>query len=448
LVLFRVTDLMPRPHSDATELKVVICGGGSGGLDLACRLARKGIDLTLVDPNPTHVWKPLLHEVAAGSLDIGSHAVSYLALVRRHGFRFVQGALDGLDRRQRELLVGPVVDHAGTELIPARRLSYDLAVVAVGAVGNDFGIEGVAQYAMPLDSAADAERIHRTLVETCLRANWQVGADQRPQVEIAIVGGGATGVELAAELREMLRALKDHGLDRLDPDKHVSIKLLNADARLLPQLPERVSEPITEFLTSEGIAVLNGETVIRVGPHDITTRSGKCIPSNLTVWAAGVKAPAITRQLDGLQTNKGGQLVVDATLRSADDPRVIAMGDCAAAPWPGHGTPVPPRAQAAQQQAVYLAKAIPRMLSGQRVRSFQYRDLGSLVSLGSETTAIGTIMGLITGRSIRVEGLLARLFYKWLYKRHRAALFGWLPVLMEFIGNWIGSATRPRIKLH
>jgi NADH dehydrogenase len=433
----------------AAAAKVVICGGGSGGLDLACRLARnRELDVTLLDTNAAHVWKPLLHEVAAGSLDLGAHRVSYLALARRNGFRFAYGALEGLDRTGRTVLVAPVRDHSGAELIPQRRLSYDLAVIAIGAVSNDFGIPGAAGHAMPLDTAADAERIHQTLVETCIRANWQAGADESPDVSVVIVGGGATGVELAAELREMLRALKDHGLDRLDPARHVHITLLNADARLLPQLPERVSKPITEFLESEGIAVMNGETVVHVGPHEVGTRSGKRIQSKLTVWAAGVKAPAVTRQLAGLETNKAGQLVVDEALRSSGDASVVAMGDCAAAPWSGHKTIVPPRAQAAQQQAVYLAKAIPRMLSGQPVRPFRYRDLGSLVSLGSETTAIGTIMGVITGRSIKIEGLLARLFYKWLYKRHRAALFGWLPVLMEGVGNWIGSATRPRIKLH
>ncbi|HEX4893224.1 MAG TPA: NAD(P)/FAD-dependent oxidoreductase [Hyphomicrobiaceae bacterium] len=431
------------------DYKVVICGGGSGGLDLACRLARKrDLDVTLLDPNATHVWKPLLHEVAAGSLDIGSHRISYLALARRNGFRFALGALEGLDRTSRNVLVAPVRDHSGAELIPQRRLSYDLAVIAVGAVSNDFGIDGVLEHAAPLDTASDAERIHQSLIDTCIRANWQAGADKTPNVTIAIVGGGATGVEFAAELREMIRALRAHGLDRLDPDKHVHITLINADPRLLPQLPERVSAPITEFLVSEGIALMNGEAVVRVGPHDVVTRSGKTILSELTVWAAGVKAPAVTRQLDGFETNRIGQLVVDQNLRSPQDPRLLAMGDCAAAPWPGHKTPVPPRAQAAQQQAVYLADAVPRMLSGRPLRPFRYRDLGSLVSLGSETTAIGTIMGVITGRSIRVEGLLARLFYKWLYKRHRAALFGWLPVLMESAGSWMGSATRPRIKLH
>ena len=428
---------------------MVICGGGSGGLDLACRLARKRtLEITLLDRNTTHVWKPLLHEIAAGSLDIGAHAVSYLTLARRHGFRFSQGSLEGLDRRRRELLVGPVLDAAGAVLIPSRCLSYDLAVIAIGAVSNDFGIEGVAEFALPLDSAGDAERIHRSLVETCIRADWQAGANENPSIGIVVVGGGATGVELAAELRELLRALPDHGLDRIDPEKNVQITLLNADARLLPQLPTRLADPITEFLTSQGVAVLSGETVVRVGRKEVATRSDRHIPTDHTVWAAGVRAPDVTRRLDGLETNRVGQLVVDPTLRTTLDPQLVAMGDCAAAPWPGHKNPVPPRAQAAQQQAAHLAREIPHMLAARPVRAFRYRDFGSLVSLGSETTAVGTIMGILTGRSIRVEGLVARLFYKWLYRRHRAALFGWPAVLMESFGNWIGSATRPRIKLH
>lgn len=428
--------------------RVVICGGGAGGLHLACRLAhRRAIEVVLVEPSDTYVWKPLLHEVAAGSLDAGSHATAYLTLAKRHGFRYCQGALEGLDRNAREVLVGPVGDAAGGELIPARRVRYDLAVIAVGAVGNDFGIEG-ADTALPLDTVEDAERIRRSIREACIRANYEAARDALHRVKIAIIGGGATGVELAAELREMVRALADWGLDRLDPERAVAIAILNADPRLLAQLPERISGPITKYLEAQDIAVHNGETVVRVGGEGISTKAGRRFPVDIVVWAAGIKARAITRRLDGLETNRIGQLVVHQDLRTTSDPHVLGFGDCAACPWPGHDSTVPPRAQAAHQQAGWLVAAIPRMLDGQRVEPYRYRDFGSLVSLGSERTAIGTVMGLVTGRSLRVEGLLARMAYKLLYRRHRAALFGWPAAIMESIGDWIGRATRPRIKLH
>lgn len=428
--------------------RVVICGGGAGGLHLACRLAhRREVEVVLVEPSETYVWKPLLHEVAAGSLDVGNHATAYLALARRHGFRYCQGALEGLDRSAREVMVGPVRDATGGELMPARRLGYDLAVIAVGAVGNDFGIEG-ADTAMPLDTVEDAERIRRTIREACIRANYQAGRDETNRVKIAIVGGGATGVELAAELREMVRALADLGLDRLDPEKAIAITIINADPRLLAQLPERISRPITAHLETQGIAVHNGEMVVRIGPDGIATKAGRRFPADVVVWAAGIEARAITRRLDGLETNRIGQLLVHQDLRTTADRNVLAMGDCAACPRPGHETQVPPRAQAAHQQAGWLLAAIPRMLDGRHVVPYRYRDLGSLVSLGSERTAVGTVMGLVTGRSIRIEGFLARTAYRLLYRRHRAALFGWPAAIMESVGDWIGRATRPRIKLH
>lgn len=433
----------------AGRKRVVICGGGAGGLDLACQLANsRGIDVVLVDPSETYVWKPLLHEVAAGTLDVASHATAYLTLARRHGFRFCLGALEGLERVHREVLVGALSDADGREMVPSRRIPYDLAVIAVGAVGNDFGIPGVTEHALPLDTVADAERIRRAILDASIEANYRAERRPSPQVRVAIVGGGATGVELAAELREMVRALADWGLDRLDPERDVAFAVVNADARLLAQLPERVSEAITAYLGEQGIAVHNGETVTRVDARGLGLRSGVELAADIVVWAAGIRARPIAAELGGLATNKLGQIVVGADLRTAADPSVLAFGDCAACPWPGHASPVPPRAQAAHQQAAYLARAIPRMLAGRPVASYRYRDLGSLVSLGSDTTAIGTLMGHVTGRSIRVEGFLARFFYKWLYRRHRAALFGWPAALLEAAANRIARATQPRVKLH
>ena len=123
------------------------------------------------------------------------------------------------------------------------------------------------------------------------------------------------------------------------------------------------------------------------------------------------------------------------------------MGDCAAAPWSGKNGKVPPRAQAANQQARYIAKAIPRILAEQPLKPFRYNDFGSLVSLGEEN-AIGTLMGYVSGPRLRVEGFIARLIYRWLYKRHQAALYGWSLAILATIGNWLRGTTRPRVKLH
>ncbi len=203
--------------------RVVICGGGAGGLPLAIMLAHRSrrdrdLAVTLADPSPTHVWKPLLHEFASGSADPGAHETAYFALARWHGFTFAQGPLQGIDREKQEVLIGPARDETGVELAPARRLPYDRLVIAVGGVTNDFGVKGARDHAFALDSAADAERLHRRIVQACMRANYGLDDLSDQRLDICIVGGGATGVELAAELRATTRELIAYGLDRLDPE--------------------------------------------------------------------------------------------------------------------------------------------------------------------------------------------------------------------------------------
>ena len=436
-----------RQNADAK--RVLICGGGAGGLVLAILLAHRHrtIAVTLADPSPTHVWKPLLHEFASGSADPGAHETAYFALARWHGFTFAQGPLQGIDREAREALIGPARDETGVELAPERRLPYDRLVIAVGGVTNDFGVKGARDFAFVLDSAADAERLHRRIVQACMRANYSIGdlADQR--LNICIVGGGATGVELAAELRSTTRELIAYGLTRLDPERFIHISIVNADPRLLLQLPEPTANSVEKILRHLNIEIRNGQQVTEVTPDHVIMRTGEQHEADITVWCAGVKAPGFLRQIGGLTTNRQDQIEVTSTLQATADPNIYAMGDCAAAPWPDHAGAVPPRAQAAHQQAQYLARALPVSLHGGQPKPFRYNDLGSLVSLGGEN-AVGTLMGWVRGAGIRIEGLLAQLIYRWLYKQHQAALFGWWAVFLDSIGGWFRGSTRPHVKLH
>ena len=206
-----------------TPHRIVIVGGGAGGLPLATKLGDKygGRDgralVTLVDCNATHVWKPLLHEVAAGRMDADAHDLDYLAIAHWHGFRFRQGAVSGLDRARREITIDAVVSAEGEEMLPVRVLPYDTLVFCVGSVSNDFGIPGVAQHPISLDTLADAERFHRRLLAVCVRADARAGEGLPAHVNIVIIGAGATGVELAAEIRQTTRAHAGYGLDHLDP---------------------------------------------------------------------------------------------------------------------------------------------------------------------------------------------------------------------------------------
>ncbi len=431
---------------------IVVVGGGAGGLELATRLGKRlgrsgRANVTLVDRNRTHVWKPLLHEVAAGSMDIHAHQLDYPAQARWHHFSFCYGALEALDRGRREISVAPVLDERGAEVIPRRALRYDTLVLAVGSVANSFGMPGVAEHAFALDSADEADRFHRRLVNACLRANYRASPERPAHLRVVIVGGGATGVELAAELHSTTRVLAAYGLENIDPERYLRVTLVNADSRLLAQLPERISLAAAEILEELGVAVLNGEQVMEVTASEVKLKSGKSLSTDLTVWAAGIKCADFLRGLGGLETNRSNQLVVVATLQTTRDSDIFAIGDCAACPWEGHAMPVPPRAQAAHQQASHLLGSIERRLRGKPPRPFHYRDFGSLVSFGAYST-IGTLMGFLSGKSLRVEGWFARLMYLSLYKLHLLALHGFLGVVLDSLARLLKRGTEPRVKLH
>ena len=432
--------------------QIVVVGGGAGGLELATRLGdklgRKGrARVTLIDCARTHLWKPLLHEVAAGSMDLDQHDLDYLAQARWHHFQFQLGRMDGLDRERRVVLVAPTLDDDGRELIPRREIPYDTLVIAVGSHTNDFGTPGASEHAISLDTPEEAAFFHRRLINACIRANSQREPLRPEQLKVAIIGAGATGVELAAELHKTTRELVAYGLERINPERDIRITVIEAGPRVLPALPERLSLATEQLLTELNVSVYTGRRVIQVLAEGVVTADGKTIPAELTVWAAGIKAPDFLGDLAGLETNRLNQLVVDQTLRTTRDSDVFAFGDCAACPWPGHERNVPPRAQAAHQQAMHLAKMIPRRLAGKPLKPYVYRDFGSLVSLGEYST-VGSLMGALVGGSLFIEGLFARFMYVSLYRMHLNALHGPAKVVFDTLGRMFTRRTEPRIKLH
>jgi NADH dehydrogenase len=435
--------------------RIVIVGGGAGGLPLATALGdkvgRRGrAEITLVDRYETHVWKPLLHEVAAGRMDADAHDVNYLALGHWHRFRFRQGAVGGLDRARRELKLQAVKDDEGREMLPERVVSYDMLVFCVGSTTNDFGVPGVATHAISLDTARDAKRFHRKLLAACVRADSQAAAGEPTGVDIVIIGAGATGVELAAEIRHTTRAHAGYGLEHLQPAKDVRLTLIEAAPRILPQLKERIAVAVTGLLGRLDVAVRVSERVTQVDATGVHTASGAFIPGDLVVWAAGIQAPSFLAGLDGLEVNRVNQLVVTTTLQTARDPDVFAFGDCAACPWPEagkEGALIPPRAQAARQQALLLVKTVMARLAGQPLPVFHFRDFGSLVSLG-ELTAVGNLMGRLIGGSMVIQGLIARWMYTSLYKLHQVSIHGYIRVAFDTIGRFLRRRMEPRVKLH
>jgi len=437
--------------SEVHPHKVVIVGGGAGGLELAAKLGRKfGPEhVVLVDRSGGHIWKPSLHEVAAGTLDIHREALSYFMLAKDCGFTFILGELDGVDRDDRSIRLKPVFTDLNEEIFPARTLHYHTLVLAIGSTSNFFGTPGADEFAIALDSTQEAERFRLHLLHELVSANRRKAAHAASVLNIGIVGGGATGVELAAELLESFKDLVFYGLD-LDPRNDVRITLLEGADRILSALPPKMSAAAHELLVSRGIDVRTSVNVAEVQKDALIDANGHRYPIDVCVWAAGIKAPPLLKEL-GLEVNRLNQLVVDEGLRTGD-PCIYALGDCAQAPWVGEDRPLPARAQVAHQQASFLLDTLEQRIAGKASRDgatqqFHFKDYGSLVSVG-HNRGIGSLMGVLSGRNWFVEGMLARLMYMSLHIMHHLAVLGPLRTATLAMGRLLMKRGAPRVKLH
>lgn len=431
--------------------RIVVVGGGAGGLELVTRLGnrlgRKGkAQITLIDSQRTHIWKPLLHQIASGASDSSEHALEYLAQAHWHGFRFRLGHMEGLDRERKQVWLAPVLDTSGNEVIANRSFSYDKLIIAVGSEGNDFGIEGVAEHCLMLDNKKQAEAFQVTMLNAMLKAHTQKHALRTGQLDVAIVGAGATGVELAAQLHQVSRKVAAYGLDEIDPDRHMRINLIEAGPHILPALPENLASDVTRELERLQIRVITNAMVSRVTEEGMHIRDGEMIPAAIKVWTAGVKAPDFIKDL-GLETNRINQICVGPTLQSRSDDDIYAIGDCAEFIHEASGRAVPPRAQAAHQQASHVARTLIRLVNGRNHdRKFTYRDYGALVTLGRYST-VGSLMGSITG-NVKITGYIARLVYLSLHKSHQLALHGVFRTILLTLAFLLRRTVDPPIKLH
>ena len=431
--------------------KIVVVGGGAGGLELVTKLGRKlgkkgKAEVTLVDSTHTHIWKPLLHEVAAGTLDSHEDEIEYLGQAMCSGFRFRLGRMDDLDRSNKKISVAPTFNAKGEEIIPRRDFDYDYLVISVGSVSHDFGIKGVEQNCLFLDTTTQAETFQSQLLEAYLRAHAQGKPLDEGQLDIAIVGAGATGVELSAQLHEVSHLLTAYGLDEVKP-ADVKISIIEAAPRVLPGLPENLSTATEKELGKLGVSLFTNERVVEITEDAIKTESGKSISAAIKVWAAGIKAPDFLKDIAGLETNWMNQLVVQQTLQTTLDDDIYAIGDCCACKWVGEDQNVPPRAQAAHQMASLVYKSIARRMKDKSIPEYHYHDYGSLVSLGRYST-VGNMMGNISSGSLMIEGFMARMVYLSLYKMHQVALFGFFRVGLLSLSHLFRRSVHPKIKLH
>ncbi|WP_293866412.1 NAD(P)/FAD-dependent oxidoreductase [uncultured Alsobacter sp.] len=434
------------------KTQIVVVGGGAGGLELVRRLGAKlgrdSYDVILVERNNTHIWKPLLHEVAAGSLDANLDEVGYRSHGHRWCYRYFYGTLEGIDRTSGHVVIAPVLDEDGSEIIARHRIRFDYCILAIGAIANDFGTPGVREHCIFLDDRSQADRFRSKLLNHCLRVSRSLSADPKSDatVNVSIVGGGATGVELAAELFNAAAGLRHYGLEVFD-ESRLKVTLIEAGPRILPALPEDLAKAAHEELEKLGVRVLTGTAITQATATSMVTKAGEEIPADLKVWAAGVRGPDLLKDLDGLEATRSNQLVVKPTLQTTNDERIFAIGDCCFCKLEGSDRPVPPRAQAAHQMAETAYHNILALIANKPLKPFVYRDRGSLVSL-SRFDTVGSLMGNLVGGRMAVEGRLARMVYLSLYRMHLIGIHGWLKGIALILVGHVNQVVRPRLKLH
>ena len=436
--------------------RIVVVGGGAGGLELVSKLGRKyrkkkDVDIILVDSAERHLWKPLLHEVATGIMDVAADALEYRAHALHTGYTYRYGELEAVDRDKKRIQMAPLLSSKGNEILQRRYLSYDYLVIAVGSVTNDFGTPGVADHCIALDRSAQAVMFHQELMEELLRFSGDQTVDP---VRVAIVGGGATGVELSAELHHVVEELTKYAPEHIEefsnvpPERYFKVTLVEAGPRLLPPLPEDISARAKEALEKLGVDVRLSTMVTEAESDGLRTREGELIPACLMVWAAGIKAPEFLANIDGLDTNRINQLVVNASLQTTQDLQIFAIGDCASFEI-SEGVFVPPRAQSAHQMAMTCYKNLVALISDENaeLKPYVYSDKGSLVNLAKYKT-LGAMMAPLFGKELLFEGAMARLFYLSLYRMHQSALHGQFKTIFFVWAGHVHRTVRKMIKLH
>ncbi|MDO6618641.1 MULTISPECIES: NAD(P)/FAD-dependent oxidoreductase [unclassified Shewanella] len=427
---------------------IVIVGGGAGGMEIATKLGHKvgrkaKAKVTLVDCAESHVWKPLLHEVATGALDIGIDAISYRGHASAHGYHFQQGAMIDINRDDKHIILAPINDENGDELLPARHIPYDYLVIAIGSVANDFNIPGVKEHSLFLDNTEQAMQIRKLLLNKFMRYASHHQLDDK--IKIAVVGAGATGVEMSAEMHHAVEQLSGFGY-KIDTSL-LEVSLIEADERILPKVGKvEISDSVTRELKQLGVKVMTNTRITQVTPEGLSTTDNTLIPADMVIWSTGVKAPNFLNNIGGLESNHINQVMVKQNMQTTLDPSIFSIGDCAACPQ-ADGSWVPPRGQSARQMALMTADNIMLMLAGKDPKNeYVYKDLGSLVNL-SKFHTVGNLMSFMGG-GVLVEGKIARFVYTSLYRRHLIELHGVVKGTLMMLAKGISRIIHPHLKLH
>ncbi len=396
---------------------IVVLGGGVAGLEFIYRLAKqdrsKQFNLTLIDRNALHIWKPMLHTFAAGSQSPDEQSILFLAQAKRHGFIYQPGTVSSIDRQSREITLAPYFDETNEEVLPERTVSYDYLIVAMGSQSNDFGIQGVKEYASKVDDLQSALDFRRKFADQLIRS-----ALLKQKYHLIIVGAGATGVELSGELIDQLKISSSYSNENLM--QYMDITVIQADDRVLPTFKPTISESVRQSMEKIGVKVLLSTAVAEVHEDHVALKDGESLPADHVVWTAGIKAPDVLKTIEDIELTRISQLVVDPYFKVLNDDHIFAIGDCSFV----KDEPLAPTAQSASQQALYLSKYFQKIIAGDRsMPAFKYIDRGSLVSIG-QYASFGMFGRNTVFKGLEFRGLSAKVAHITLYRRHQMRILG------------------------
>jgi NADH dehydrogenase len=407
---------------------VVVIGAGFGGLAVARGLAKQPVDVTLIDRQNFTTFQPLLYQVATSGLNPADVAYPVRGLFHdQPNLRFRRAEVTGVDWEARTV-----------ELADQQPIRFDHLVVAAGTVATWFDTPGAEEFAHPLYTLSDSVQLRNHIVERFEAADADPALIDQGALTFVVVGGGPTGVETAGALAELVAVVFRRDYPQMDIGKARVVVIEARDVLLSPFHP-RSQQVAAETLSARHVELRLDESVAEVGPTNVRLRTGETIPAQTVVWAAGVTANPLAAKL-GLETTRGGRIVVGPDLMVPEHPGVWAIGDVAAAPGK-KDTVLPQLAPVAMQSGHHVARQIDRLLDGKATRPFKFVDKGTMATIGRRA-AVAELPG-----GIRLRGTLAWLSWLVLHIFYLAGLRNRASVLLNWFWGYITWDRGPRLIL-
>lgn len=407
-------------------MKIVVLGAGFAGIYTAINLKKfKEIEVTLVDYNNYHLYKPMLHEVATASIEPNHIIQPIRKIMDGNGFEFIRGVVHDIDFQKKIVKVChecedcEVLDRCSLERFNLSiedvtsqkvELEYDFLIISIGGAQNFYGIRGAKEFSLPLNDLKDSIEINRRILEAFQIANCVTDTETRKRIlTFAVVGAGPTGVEFSSDLHDWIYGALLEEFTNVGSDD-IKICMIEAGRDILPFSNEETREAAKKKIFEKKIEIIKGSPVIRVEKDKLIFKDSE-INTFTTVWTAGVKGNDLISKLD-IEKDGSDRIIVDEYLEVSCADGVFALGDCSLQKLPGFERPLPQTGQVAVQQAKFLVAHLSRKIDNKERIPFKFHELGSAVSIG-RYSALGNLFG-----ALQLSGFLGWIFWKFLYFRH------------------------------